>query len=230
MNYVISDIHNDYGSFKAILKNIKFNSNDKLYILGDIFDRGGITADPYGLYQHISQLGNMIPILGNHDCWVKDHLRNAMSGKSNMLPYHYNTVSLLCEQMKTEKEFDEFCNWIESFPIQLEIEIDGEKMLLAHAQTTHPDDVTNKDKDYFLMGNNIDFQYLKNGIENYISIFGHISTDHIRYWYGDEQKKPLEIWSNPKNTVFAIDCGNAYRGRSNRLGCMCLETFQCYYI
>ena len=38
--YVLSDLHGQYDKFMDMLKLTKFNDNDKMYILGDIFDRG----------------------------------------------------------------------------------------------------------------------------------------------------------------------------------------------
>ena len=40
MYYVISDIHGDYESFYKMLHQINFSSDDYLYILGDIVDKG----------------------------------------------------------------------------------------------------------------------------------------------------------------------------------------------
>jgi hypothetical protein len=39
MHYVVSDIHNDYQKFCELLKVIKLSKEDKLFILGDLFDR-----------------------------------------------------------------------------------------------------------------------------------------------------------------------------------------------
>ena len=39
MHYVVSDIHNDYQKFCELLKMIEFSKEDKLFILGDLFDR-----------------------------------------------------------------------------------------------------------------------------------------------------------------------------------------------
>ena len=40
MNYVTSDIHGCRREFEALLKKIKFSSQDTLYIIGDMIDRG----------------------------------------------------------------------------------------------------------------------------------------------------------------------------------------------
>ena len=48
MHYVIGDIHNDLKKLKQILKQINITRDDELIVLGDVFDRGGETADPSG--------------------------------------------------------------------------------------------------------------------------------------------------------------------------------------
>ena len=40
MQYVMSDIHGDLAHFRRMLKKIGFLPPDKLYILGDVLDKG----------------------------------------------------------------------------------------------------------------------------------------------------------------------------------------------
>ena len=39
-HYVMSDIHGEADRFSAMLETIHFSSQDTLYILGDVIDRG----------------------------------------------------------------------------------------------------------------------------------------------------------------------------------------------
>ena len=45
MHYVIGDVHNDAGRLRRMLDDIRFKKDgenaDHLYLLGDLFDRGG---------------------------------------------------------------------------------------------------------------------------------------------------------------------------------------------
>ena len=41
MIYVMSDIHGRLDLFEKMLEKINFNDNDKLFVLGDMVDRGG---------------------------------------------------------------------------------------------------------------------------------------------------------------------------------------------
>lgn len=40
MIYAVSDIHGCYNKYQKLLKKINFGSNDTLYILGDVINRG----------------------------------------------------------------------------------------------------------------------------------------------------------------------------------------------
>ena len=56
MTYVMSDIHGDYSSFYNMLVKINFSSFDKLFILGDVVDKG---PDNLCLLGFISSMPNI---------------------------------------------------------------------------------------------------------------------------------------------------------------------------
>lgn len=56
MNYVVSDIHGYYDKYTSLLSFIRFSDNDKLYILGDVIDRG---PDGLKLLQDIMERPNV---------------------------------------------------------------------------------------------------------------------------------------------------------------------------
>lgn len=64
MKYMISDIHGCYDQYMALLEKIHFSSEDELYVLGDVADRG---PDPIKVFQDLLQRKNVTYILGNHD-------------------------------------------------------------------------------------------------------------------------------------------------------------------
>ena len=126
--YVMSDIHNDYAAFADILKQINFGKEDVLYILGDLFDRGGMKANPVALYREIRKRENIFVLRGNHDQWLSEKILDYFaSGKRNPR-YFYNTFSLLQNKMP-EVEQLEMARWIQSLPLYLDIEteVNGEK-------------------------------------------------------------------------------------------------------
>ena len=90
----------------------------------------------------------------------------------------------------------------------------GEKYLFAHAMTSTPGVI--KVEDYYLMGTFLSKFYLHYGIAGYTSACGHTNTDDGR------------IWKNRKENLYMIDCGCGFN--SGRLGCLCLETKEEFYV
>lgn len=64
MVYAMSDIHGEYEKYRAMLELIRFGDGDKLYVLGDVLDRG---PRPVDVLRDMAARPNVFPILGNHD-------------------------------------------------------------------------------------------------------------------------------------------------------------------
>ncbi|MCR5236948.1 MAG: metallophosphoesterase [Lachnospiraceae bacterium] len=229
-NYVISDIHNDNGRLLKMLKKIRFSDQDHLFILGDLFDRGGSEADPVGVYHTLLGLGeNVSYIKGNHDLWlanyIKEYYQLPPKKRAVFREYYYNSFRLMYSRL-TQVDMLEIADTVLKWPLQKSVVIEGQKYLFAHAMTS-PEDQS-EDEDHYLMGLSLDFKFLRNGIDGYVSVCGHNPTPNIRAIYGDDvrPKKP-EIWHNTKENVYMIDCGCGFV--SGRLACMRLEDKQEFY-
>jgi len=74
--FAISDMHGCLKTFNALLKEIKFKKSDKLYILGDMIDRG---PDSAGVVQRILDLkaeGYKVEcLMGNHEHMMLQYAR-----------------------------------------------------------------------------------------------------------------------------------------------------------
>lgn len=232
MHYVIGDIHNELQKLKSILNQIKLSAEDELIVLGDVFDRGGIDADPVGVYFALSAIqGECTWIRGNHDQWLANYIYDYYTTKERkrekLLPYHYNSFDLMKERL-TERDMLDISALIVRLPVQKEIEIDENKYLFAHAMTSHPQ--VPQSLVYYMMGTvELDSFFLE-GVNGYISFLGHTPTQNVigkngRGRYMDEDK--TSIWVNDKENVYLMDCGCGLAG--GRLGCMCLETGERYY-
>ena len=71
--YVMSDIHSNSVAFEKMLELIEFNDNDRLYILGDLFDRN------YGAAKIIERIygkDNITVLMGNHEDMMLDYYDN----------------------------------------------------------------------------------------------------------------------------------------------------------
>jgi serine/threonine protein phosphatase 1 len=64
MIYITSDIHGDFSRFSQLLEDIKFSSNDKMYILGDVIYR---VDKSFKLMKYIMDTPNIYMLLGNHE-------------------------------------------------------------------------------------------------------------------------------------------------------------------
>lgn len=79
--YAIGDLQGCYEPFQQLLESINFNtSNDKLWLVGDIVNRG---PDSLELLRFIKQAGeSIIMVLGNHDL----HLLMVAAGHAKLHP------------------------------------------------------------------------------------------------------------------------------------------------
>ena len=217
--YCISDIHNDAKRFKEMLAKIEFTPDDQLYILGDIFDRG---SEPVELYHEILKYDNIIPIRGNHDDFLAKSIReNSFESESHQL---------LVKRL-TDVDLENLAVWIEGMPLYKQIELDGKKFMLAHAETTV--EPLEKRAEFFLQGEEMTFRYLREGIEGYLSVIGHFPTDLVRYVAKDLPQFPNTIWHNQDKNVYCIDCGNGYRKsikRNVQLACLRLNDMAEFYV
>lgn len=231
MHYVIGDIHNEVKKLNSILKQIQPGHDDKVIVLGDLFDRGGEEADPVGVYFTLAGLqGQCIWIRGNHDQWLADYIVKYYSlperKRLRMGAYSYNSFDLIKQRM-TETDMLNLADLIHSLPLQKEIDIDGKKFLMAHAMTSYP--FLNESKNYYMMGNWEMETFFLDGNDGYISLCGHTPTANILWKKGGGYlgKERHSIWRNDKENVYLLDCGCGFAG--GKLACICLETGERFY-
>ncbi|MBQ7499841.1 MAG: metallophosphoesterase, partial [Clostridia bacterium] len=78
MTYVMSDIHGMLGKFVEMLDKIGgIGAGDRLYILGDMIDRG---KDGILVLQKIMDDRRIIPIIGNHESFALPILKAIKNG------------------------------------------------------------------------------------------------------------------------------------------------------
>ncbi|MBR0419547.1 MAG: fructose-bisphosphatase class III [Erysipelotrichaceae bacterium] len=71
MIYIMSDIHGQYKRYKAMMEKIELKSEDKLYILGDVIDRGPQSLE---ILSDIMDRENVELFLGNHEHMMLTYL------------------------------------------------------------------------------------------------------------------------------------------------------------
>ena len=229
--YVMSDIHGHYSEFRKMLEKINFNENDKLYITGDLMDRG---SENLKVIDFAMKEKNIEVIKGNHeDMFFKSYRGN--DRKFNFSCWLSNGgVETLREIDKiSEKKLEEYLDYIESLPFYKWIEINEKKYLLVHAGVCFYEDEileeTIEDQEDDILW--IRDEFLNSDKETpYTIIFGHTPTKYIpfRCILLDEEQSQNGIdqkmikWKNK----IAIDCGCA---GNLQLGCLRLDDMKEFY-
>ena len=85
MDYCISDIHGEYALFCELMDKIAFGAGDRLYVLGDMTDKG---PESVRLAKLIFSMPNATVIAGNHeyDFLKYFHAKLAEGGEEDVLP------------------------------------------------------------------------------------------------------------------------------------------------
>ena len=96
-----------------------------------MFDRGGETADPFGVYCALAGLqGKCSWIRGNHDDWLAnytyEYFNTPEKKRHKLAPYGYNSFELLRQRI-TEVDMRNIADLIKGLPLQKELELEGKK-------------------------------------------------------------------------------------------------------
>jgi len=222
MTYTISDIHGEYEKFLKMLELIDFKSSDKLYILGDVMDRGIL---PIKTMLYIMKHSNMEFLLGNHEEFFLEYHKNGCID---------NDGWLRCGGMTTFEEIMTYGQEIETMILSFlkkaqlikRLSINGNIFFLSHAGLEFNEktgELLNTQYRDFMLWAREEFlhQNLSNVPDGTYVIFGHTPTFTI-------DKKPKEqatIWK--QNHKIGIDCGAVFGGR---MACLRLEDMEEFYV
>lgn len=232
--YVIGDIHNARKQLEELLQRISPARQDRLYLLGDLFDRGGDDPDPAGVYFKILETGmytNVTWIRGNHDQLLADYIvryyRTPERKRKHLEPYRYNSFDLLRERL-VEVDMLHLAEQIKALPLQAEITVGSGKYLLAHAMTFDPYG-GKQEAGAYLEGLEEMKDYWQHGVEGYLSLVGHHDPTLP---YMDQNGGYLDggvtsVWKNKAGNLYLMDCGCGLP--HGRLACMCLESGERFY-
>lgn len=217
--YVMSDIHGMAHLLKQMLEKIRFSDEDQLYILGDMIDRG---PDPAGVIDLVSQSRNITALRGNHEDSFAEWYENVEDKVENR--YYYNTYDVLTGSAETMVKIPRYVNWMKRLPLYKKLKRQDGCYLLAHASTEGILQFWKRSKDGFIWDSSMVDR--KRGIPGYVSIVGHVPTFIIRGY----PQESATIWHSPDGTLIDVDCGAAFAYCGGRLGCLCLETREEFYV
>ena len=99
--FCISDIHSYYSAMLYALTSKGFdieNSNHKVIICGDAFDRGDDTIKVFEFMKKLQSQDRLIYIKGNHEDLFFDCLNDMLSNRTpSSHHFHNKTVKTICQ-------------------------------------------------------------------------------------------------------------------------------------
>ena len=216
--YVLSDLHGQYDKFMDMLKLTKFNDNDKMYILGDIFDRG---PDPLKILDYIICKKNIDFIPGNHEYMFLEFY-NTYDARL----WSYNGGRTTMTQLM--KRGEDYLKALYDYLTKLPLVKVHDKFILTHAGLYLPKNQNQYTLQEILSLQNAEFNlWSRSNINNerqykdYTVICGHTPTLYV-----DPDQYQMSIVRR-KGTIY-IDCGATFS--DGRLACLRLEDNKEFYI
>lgn len=228
--YVMSDIHGRFDKYKEMLSLIDFTPRDTLYVLGDVIDRG---PDGIKILQDMMLRPNVFPLLGNHEftaavClpWLMkevtdqslDTLDETQIAALSEWITNGGGVTLRGLKALSQEEREDILEYFQEMELFAQVEAGGRSFVLTHSGLDHfsPDRLLSE---YRLE----DFLFCRPGPDTVyfpdkLLVFGHTPT---RYFSKQDKIFRWETWID-------IDCGCA--APSGRLGCLCLDTMEEFYV
>ncbi|MEG2786419.1 MAG: metallophosphoesterase family protein [Romboutsia sp.] len=175
--YVMSDVHGNYSKFLKLLHKIDFKDSDKLYILGDIIDRG---KQPFNILGYIIKHKNIHLLQGNHEEFLIDYAEGFDDGYE--WKCNGGTKTLIQFNSKTYEQQQFLYNYLKNRPKYVVIE---DKYILSHAGLYIPPNGNNYSIEQLvnLLGDNFLWHRYtldkEKQYKHYIQICGHNRTQSI---------------------------------------------------
>lgn len=235
MRYCISDLHGHWDKYRAMLELISLKKTDTLFVLGDVIDRG---PDGVRILRDMMGRSNVIPLLGNHEItavvclpWLMEEVSD-----QSLAALNETQIAALSEwigngggptlralRALSMEEREDLLDYLRDMDVYAEVRTGRQNYLLVHAGL-----------DRFVPGKPLDDYDLQDFLfarpipgttygSDWTLIFGHTPTRLL--WEEAGQEARDEIFRS--GGMIGIDCGCGFGGR---LGCLCLETMDEFYV
>lgn len=224
--YVISDIHGEYDMFIAMLDRINFSEDDRLIVLGDIFDRG---PKPLEVLEYIVTHKNIDFILGNHEEFFMDSFENEFRKDLDVWFMNGGEVTFNALMAKGDAYIKECYKYMMKTPRYMKIDSNDRKYLLCHAGVAIPPHMPADRDTVIKFQSTIDWLWNRDHLmqdilfQDFICVCGHTPTSLIE----GTNDKPI-IYK--RLSMIYIDCGACFR--DGRLGCIKIDGIDttAYYV
>ena len=226
MIYIMSDIHGLYDRYLKMLQKIDLQKEDKLYILGDVIDRGDMGID---ILIDLMERDNVELFLGNHEHMMLTYL-NGMDRISWFYEANGGMVTYKHFMALNEEKREDILAYLYDTAIVKHLDINSHHYVLSH--TGAPED--GKDiytHDYFydlmkiqdLVWNHYPYSIDLLNLKEYTGeektfISGHIVTRRLH----DSDKVYIQDFGNGY-TWINIDCGCALGKGYGYLSCLVID-------
>lgn len=243
MTYVTSDIHGNYDAFLRLLETIHFSDSDTLHILGDLCDRGPASAK---LMLDVMDRPNVQVIAGNHEYMAMPVLNALLPRSFNRYSEYFEVLSdhdawlwlrnggdttlgtLFQESREDQLRILEY---IKNLPYYRIITVGEKRYVLIHGglgdaypRGIAPENWVPYMPLYELLWTRPDFELDYFCDPNTYLIVGHTPTFLLR-----EPGNPATIYHSDTR-IIDVDCGAGFPEHGGRLGCLCLETGEEFYV
>ncbi|MEG1181345.1 MAG: metallophosphoesterase [Oscillospiraceae bacterium] len=221
MTYVMSDIHGFYNKYQEFMQSVAFSDDDKLYIVGDMIDRG---LDGIKIILDAMSRKNVICLMGNHEYLMLPALEKLHCASSNTECRCIISEELAIGNIGQTGTLTEFCalsedkrsdvlEYLRSLPLYLSITVKERNYLLVHAGL--PDFDETMGMEYYtaheLLFGPHDF-FIDHFKDTEI-IVGHVPTRKL------SKTERNRIFKS--HDTYDLDCGVNSGGQ---LGALCLDT------
>lgn len=232
MTYCCAHLYGDYESYKKMLREIDFSSEDTLYFLGNMVDKGQdgikILLDMMGRY-------NVYPLLGEqesiaHSILSKLPLDITEAGLKSLPPELLGKLGnwitkqegsgTLAGYLALKEEMREgILDYFEEMTLYEELTVGKRNFVLVHAGLGEEPSQTDLDqlKPQILLSERMD--YSQSYLQDTLLVSGHTAT-----WSIEENGGKSVIYSG--NGHIALDCDFP----EGELACICLDTLEEFYV